>query len=168
MGIERTRWRGRGIGGSPGETRASRSMSRCFMRPVVWRALRPAWLSGSRSHTAGQLRRPSPGERHRHPHHPGPGRSCQPVEHRPLHAGPERVHPAYGEPARPTDIGSYAARLIRRQHVGRSGTGGCLPPPRRRLSPRAPAKRHDGAAPFLDTLGALLYIQAPVRVPAGA
>ena len=32
--------------------------------------------------------------------------------------------------------GGGAARLIRRHHVGRPGSGGYLPPPRRRLSPR--------------------------------
>jgi len=54
-----------------------------------------------------------------------------------LHAGLERTHPADGEPARPAEIGGRAARLIRRRHVCRSGIGGCLPPPRRCLSPRA-------------------------------
>ena len=41
------------------------------------------------------------------------------------------------EPARPADAGGRAARLTGGIHVGRTGGGGYLPPPRRCLSPRA-------------------------------
>src|SRR5205807_7103592 len=43
------------------------------------------------------------------------------------------------KPARPAGAGGRPARLIRRHHVGRPGGGGCLPPPRRGVSPC-----HDG------------------------
>ena len=50
-------------------------------------------------HTAAaQLRHPPPGERHRHPPHPGAAGSCQPVEHGALYAGLERPDPAHPEP----------------------------------------------------------------------
>ena len=76
------------------------------------------------------------GSRHRHPHHSGAVGPCQPVEHGALYAGLERADPADREPARPAEPGGRAAGLTRRPHVGRPGSGGCLPPPRRGVSPR--------------------------------
>ena len=93
--------------------------------------------AGDGAYATAQLRHPPPGERHRYPHHPGPVGARQPVEHGALHAGLEWAHRADGEPARPATARGGAARLIRRHHGDRSGSGGCLPPPRRRLSPRA-------------------------------
>jgi len=89
------------------------------------------------AHTAAQLCHASAGGRHRHPHHSGAVGPCQPVEHGALHAGVERADPRDPEPARPAAAGGRAARLTRRHRVGRPGSGGYLPPPRRCLSPRA-------------------------------
>jgi integrase len=50
-------------------------------------------------------------------------------------AGLERLDQANREPARPADARGRAAGLSRRHRVGRSGSGGCLAPPRRCLSP---------------------------------
>jgi integrase len=52
------------------------------------------------------------------------------------------LHPADRKPARPAEPGGRAAGLTRRPHVGRPGSGGCLPPPRRGVSP--PARRSPG------------------------
>ena len=82
-------------------------------------------------------RHASSGERHRYPHHPGPPGAQQPVDHGSLHAGLQRPAPADRKSARPTDAGDCSAFLIRRHHVARPGSGGCLPPPWRRLSAQA-------------------------------
>jgi integrase/recombinase XerD len=101
--------------------------------------LRRGWprQAGDGAHAAAQLRHASAGGRHRHPHHSGALGPRQPVEHGTLYAGLERADPADREPARPAGVGGRPARLIRRHHVGRPGSGGCLPPPRRGVSPRA-------------------------------
>jgi hypothetical protein len=88
-------------------------------------------------HTAAQLCHSSPGGRHRHPHHSGALGPCQPGEHGALYTGLERADPADRKPARPAGAGGRPARLIRRPNVGRPGSGGCLPPLRRGVSPRA-------------------------------
>src|SRR5260370_3078753 len=62
---------------------------------------------------------------------------CQPVEHGTLYAGLERADPADREPPRPVGAGGRPDRLIGRPDVGRPGSGGCLPPPRRGVSSRA-------------------------------
>ena len=92
--------------------------------------------AGHGAHAAAQLRHASPGERYGYPHYSGPAGARQSVEHGALHASLEQAHPADGKPARSADIGDRTARPIQRRHVGGSGSGGCLPPPRRRLSPR--------------------------------
>lgn len=51
--------------------------------------------AGDGAHAEAQLRHPPPGERHRHPPHPGAAGSCQPVEHGALYAGLERPAPAH-------------------------------------------------------------------------
>ena len=89
------------------------------------------------AHAAPQLCYSSPGGWHRHRHHSGALGPCQLVEHGALYAGLERADPTDRKPARPAGAGGRAARLIRRHHVGRPGGGGCLPPPRRSVSPRA-------------------------------
>ena len=74
---------------------------------------------------------------HRHPHHPGPARPRQPVDHGALHPGRHQHDRRHAEPARPAAPGGRAARPERRAMAPRSGGGGCLPPPRRRF-PRRP------------------------------
>ena len=54
-----------------------------------------------RPHAAAQLRHPSAGKWHRHPHHPGAARPSQRQHHGALRAGRDQHHPRHAEPARP-------------------------------------------------------------------
>src|SRR6478736_1944782 len=88
-------------------------------------------------HAAAQLRHPSSGERHRHPHHPGAARPQQSLEHGALHEGLERPDPTHEQPTRPAEHRGRAAGLIGSADVGETGGGGYLPPPWRCVSARS-------------------------------
>jgi integrase len=92
--------------------------------------------TGDGAYVAPQLRDAFAGERHRHPHHSGSLGSLQPVDHGPLYTGLQRPDPTEAEPARPVDAGGRAGRLTGSLLVGRPGSGGCFPPPRRCVSAR--------------------------------
>jgi hypothetical protein len=62
---------------------------------------RRAGQAGDGAHAAAQLRHPSAGTGHRHPHHPGAARAQQPGDHRPLHPGRHQHDRPDPEPARP-------------------------------------------------------------------
>ena len=118
----------------PGREQANRRPGAALLLPL---GLCRSGLGQARdgAYAAPQLRHPSAGERRRYPHHPGAARSQQPLDHGALYAGLERLDPADREPARSADAGGRAARLSRRGHGSALGDGGCLAPPRRRLSP---------------------------------
>ena len=137
LSILRTYWRlARPQNWWPRRDEADRCPGAARGLPIGLRGGRPGQARDG-AHAAAQLCHASAGGRHRHPHHSGAVGPCQPVEHGALHAGVERADPRDPEPARPAAAGGRAARLTRRHRVGRPGSGGYLPPPRRCLSPRA-------------------------------
>ena len=64
--------------------------------------------------------------------HPGPARTCQPLEHSALHPGRHQNDQQHAEPARSAALGSRATRLSG-CHGSGSGGGGYLPPPWRSI-----------------------------------
>ncbi len=114
-------------------------------------SLRCGWLeqAGDGAHAAPHLRDPSPGEWGGRAHHPGPARTCQPLEHSALHPGRHQNDQQHAEPARSAPLGSRATQLSG-CHGSGSGGGGYLPPPWRSVStgafrsPRGRRATHHG------------------------